>query len=184
MKLNGVILAGGKSSRMKRDKALLPFRGYKSLASYQYERLKPLFNNLYISAKDNKFEFQAPILYDKTNIYSPLAAIYSILTQLKEDIFIIAVDMPLISIASIKELIDIYSKSSYEIYSFEVDKKAQPTAAIYRYTPLLISQIKSQLEQNNHKLNHLLKNSSTYLLQKPQEEFINLNYPCDYLKFK
>ncbi|NPA51084.1 MAG: NTP transferase domain-containing protein, partial [Epsilonproteobacteria bacterium] len=108
---------------MKRDKALLPFRGYKSLASYQYKRLKPLFNNLYISAKDNKFDFNAPILYDKTNIYSPLAAIYSILTQLKEDIFIIAVDMPLISIASIKELIDIYSKSSYEIYSFEVDKK-------------------------------------------------------------
>ena len=36
-----VILCGGKSSRMKEDKALLPFSNASSLAKYQYKRLVP-----------------------------------------------------------------------------------------------------------------------------------------------
>jgi len=34
-----IIFAGGKSSRMGRDKALLPFGGYDTLTEYQYRRL-------------------------------------------------------------------------------------------------------------------------------------------------
>ena len=48
-----VIVAGGKSSRMGRDKALLPFGGYSSLAQFQYQKFLPIFEKVYISCKNN-----------------------------------------------------------------------------------------------------------------------------------
>ena len=54
-----VILAGGKSSRMQQDKALLPFGEVNSLAEFQYRRLSKIFSKVYISSKYNKFDFNA-----------------------------------------------------------------------------------------------------------------------------
>jgi len=67
-----IIFAGGKSSRMGRDKALLPFGGYQSLAQYQYNKLKTIFKDVYISTKKNKFDFEANLIYDTYQINSPL----------------------------------------------------------------------------------------------------------------
>ena len=57
-----VILAGGKSSRMKQDKALLPFGDTNSLAEFQYRRLSKIFSKVYISSKNNKFDFDVNII--------------------------------------------------------------------------------------------------------------------------
>ena len=55
-----VILAGGKSSRMGRDKALLPFRGFDSMTEYQIDKFKNHFKKIYISTKNrDKFHFKA-----------------------------------------------------------------------------------------------------------------------------
>ena len=47
-----IIFAGGKSSRMGEDKALLPFGGYPTLTQFQYIKLRKNFQNIYISAKN------------------------------------------------------------------------------------------------------------------------------------
>ena len=52
-----VILSGGKSSRMGEDKSLLPFSSSSSLIEFQYRRLEPYFKNIFISAKNDKFDF-------------------------------------------------------------------------------------------------------------------------------
>jgi len=57
-----IIFAGGKSSRMGRDKALLPFGGYDTLTEYQYRRLSKIFNRVYISTKNDKFNFNGQFL--------------------------------------------------------------------------------------------------------------------------
>ena len=59
--LNAVILCGGKSSRMGRDKSLLQIR-QKSLAQNAYEKLTPLFKRVYLSSKDEKFDFKADLM--------------------------------------------------------------------------------------------------------------------------
>ncbi len=59
MKLSAIILAGGKSGRMKKDKSLLPFNEYNTLAEFQYRRLSKIFSKVYISTKNNKFDFEA-----------------------------------------------------------------------------------------------------------------------------
>jgi len=51
-----VILAGGKSSRMGEDKALLPFGYSPTLTQYQLKKFQDYFKDLYISTKDkNKY---------------------------------------------------------------------------------------------------------------------------------
>ena len=101
-----VILSGGKSSRMGKDKSLLPFRDSESLIKYQYDKLSKIFKNIYISTKEDKFNFQANLIFDTTKISSPMVALQSIFQNLEfENIFIITVDTPLIEESTIRELI-------------------------------------------------------------------------------
>ena len=75
-----VIFAGGKSSRMGRDKSLLPFGGFETLTQYQYERLKKIFANVYISCKNrSKFDFDANFIEDDAdfNTYAPTSGFIS-----------------------------------------------------------------------------------------------------------
>ena len=48
-----IILAGGKSSRFKKDKSRLKID--KSLTYHQYKKLKKIFKKVYISSKKDKF---------------------------------------------------------------------------------------------------------------------------------
>jgi len=172
---NAVILAGGKSSRMGRDKALLPFGKYESMAEYQYRRLERVFKNVYISTKENKFNFDANLILDNSNIYSPMVAIESALNYLQDDFFLISVDMPLLSIEAIEKLKEEYLKnSSYDLYILKSTNGLEPTAAIY--TKNLLPKIREYIDKDIHKLNHLIKsvNNITILWDK-SDEFININ---------
>lgn len=172
-----VILAGGKSSRMGKDKSLLPFGGFETLAEYQYTRLKRVFDEVYISTKEQKFNFQAPLIIDKEDTFSPLVALDSILKILKSEIFVLGVDMPFVSDQTIYKLLNYYNPQKDAIVA--KNDKIEPLCGIY--TPNILKNIKELLSKDNHKLNYLLRISDTIVLDGFFEgEFINLNYPKDY----
>lgn len=179
---NAVILAGGKSSRMGRDKALLPFGGYSTLAEYQYRRLSTLFEQVYISSKEDKFDFEAPLIFDKEKSSSPLLATASIFETIKDDFFLIAVDMPLLDIESIKKLLKLYREQPESaVYLFESAEGLEPTAAIYRqrcYKTLL-----EQLRAGRHSMRECIAKEPYHALQIESENaFLNTNYKSEYLK--
>ncbi len=64
-----VLLCGGKSSRMGADKCFLKFGG-QSLVKWQFERLCALFENVFISCKNDKFggEFEEKMLIFDENL--------------------------------------------------------------------------------------------------------------------
>jgi len=181
--IDAVILAGGKSSRMGEDKALLPFRGYNSLAKYQYERLKKLFPRVYISTKEPKFDFEAPLLFDKSSeISSPLIALQSILEQLQKPIFLIAVDMPFVPLSEIQKLLALYQKKpNFDAYIFKSPHGLEPTCAIY--TPKTLHTISHMIDQKLHKMNIFLSKINISMVQSKHEKyFTNLNYKEEYQK--
>ncbi len=176
-----VIFAGGKSSRMGTDKALLPFGNYSSMAEYLYKKLAKIFNNIYISAKNDKFVFQPTIIYDKYPQSSPMVGLVSIFETIDcDEIFMISVDSPLIT----NETIDIlYKNAKININADAIiavsEKGIEPMCGIYRRN--IYKKAKECLDNDMHQLMNLLKNSEVnYEVFDSSGEFFNLNSPLEY----
>ncbi len=180
-----VILAGGRSRRMGRDKALLPFGGYSTLAEYQYRRLQPLFDRVYLSAKGEKFPFDAPLIPDKREEHSPLIALESIFTRLDlSEIFLLAVDLPLVGPQTLTRL-QSAARTRPEVQAVvpRSPHGLEPLCAVYRRN--LLPEIRRMLDDDRHRLQTLLARSDT--LEVPfdrREPFANLNRPEEYEKAK
>ena len=175
-----IIMAGGKSSRMKQDKALLPFGDYNSLAEYQYRKFKPFFSTVYISAKKNKFDFSVALIEDIYINSSPLVALVSIFETLKErdEVFILSVDSPCINLRVFQKLKEEAKKESSVIVA-DSKNGIEPLCAIYRRTVLPFA--KEMLKENKHRLQTLFESVPTQkVFFKNRELFINMNYPADY----
>jgi len=175
-----VILAGGKSSRMKEDKTLLSFGNFSSLTEFQYQRLKPLFNRVYITSKAKKFHFQAPLLLDRDERFSPLVALASIWENIEiDEVFVLSVDTPFVSLSVIEKLYHLASKSKADAIVSSSSRGLEPLCAIYRRSSYIA--IKELLEEDSHKLHRLLDRLDIKeVFFKDEKLFMNLNYPSDY----
>ena len=174
-----VILAGGKSSRMQQDKALLPFGDANSLAEFQYRRLCELFSKVYISSKNNKFDFKVSVIEDRHEGSSPLVALVSIFEALEEidEIFLLSVDAPFISESIINKLY--MNNRSVDIIVAESNNGLEPLCAIYHRSCLI--EAKRALEENRHRLQSLFEKLNVKRVKiKNESEFMNLNYPSEY----
>lgn len=158
---------------MGEDKALLPFANSNSLTQYQYERLNPYFKKTYISSKTDKFDFEKNLILDKETEYSPIVALQSIFETLKDEerIFIITVDTPLVKLNTIKKLIEI--SPNYDVVIPQTEKTHNLCGV---FNKSCLSFINYMIKNDIHKVNYLLKNLNTEILQMPDDkEFVNLN---------
>ncbi len=174
-----VIIAGGKSSRMKEDKALLPFGGFSSLAEFQYERLSKLFDSVYISSKKDKFNFDAKVIKDVNNISSPLVGLVSIFETLAcDEIFVLSVDAPFVKKYVITKLYDA-REIGVDVIVVESQNGLEPLCAIYRRS--FLTEAKSALKNNTHRLQTLFEQLKVKKVPIEEEHFfMNLNYPHEY----
>jgi molybdopterin-guanine dinucleotide biosynthesis protein A len=174
-----VIFAGGKSSRMGRDKALLPFGGYDSLAEYQYRRLLPLFSSVHISSKTDKFPFDAPLILDREGVYAPTAGLLAAFEVLQSDFFALAVDTPFVDEAIITELVETYLGKEADAFIARTSSGSHPMCGIY--TRALQPVLEAMVAQGRHRLNDLLEQADTHYVNFANEShFYNLNTPREY----
>ena len=177
-----VIFAGGKSSRMGQDKALLPFGDTPSLAQYQYERLKNCFASCYISTKHPKFDFDAMLISDRYKESSPLVGLVSAFETLSTDhLFVLSVDAPLIEKSIITSIMHCHTEhdGAYDAVIASNFGKVQPLCGIYSRTILPLAQHERQ--KGYHKMTALLQQAHTlYVPFEEEQAFINLNHPDEY----
>ncbi len=176
-----VIFAGGKSSRMGRDKALLPFGGYSSLSEFQYHKLKRVFKEVYISSKEDKFDFDIETIYDSYQESSPLVGIISIFERLRVDeVFILSVDSPFVDKTIIETLLK-HRQSGYDAIVAQSPNGLEPLCSIYRSSILPVA--KKRLREKNYRLYNLIKDiDSLYVKFDKTQPFTNLNYIDEYQK--
>ena len=174
-----VIFAGGKSSRMGKDKALLPFGNYTTLSEFQYEKLNTLFSKVYLSAKENKFDFDCSVITDRYDESSPLVGIISIFETLEvEEVFILSVDAPFVNQTVIEAMYK-QDKGNNDVIVAQSPSGTQPLCGIYKRSILPLAY--QQLEKNNHKLHDLLSLVKTlYVPFEEDKPFSNLNHPEEY----
>ena len=173
-----VLFAGGQSSRMGRDKTLLPFSGYRSLSEFQYERLGKLFKTVYISAKNNKFDFQAELIEDRYEVSSPLAGIVSVFESLDADeVFILSADAPFVDEKVIDTLMQ--NREGHDAVIAQTESGKQPLCGIYRRSVLPVAQ--ENLKANDHRIGNLLNRVDTkFVFFEDDAVFSNLNHPHEY----
>jgi molybdopterin-guanine dinucleotide biosynthesis protein A len=178
---SAVIFAGGKSSRMGKDKSLLPFGTYSTLSEFQQERLKPWFEKVYLSAKNNKFDFHCECIEDKEGVSSPLVGLLSILESIDEnEVFVLSVDAPFVDKSVIEKILN-SNDPSYDVIVAKSPSGVQPLCGLYKKSILPL--IYRQLEANDHKLQALLELAQTnYVTFNDDRPFTNLNHPYEYEK--
>jgi len=182
-KIPCVILCGGQSRRMGEDKSLLPFSNANSLTQYQYNKLKPHFNEIYLSSKVDKFDFDFNkdkyLILDKGDVFSPLIALETIFKTIKSSkVFIITVDTPLVTIESISRLINESINSDICVAQTQ---RTHNLCGVFSTN--LLDEVKQMLSKDIHKIGYLLKNNKTkYIDFINEDEFINLNNKDEYNK--
>jgi molybdopterin-guanine dinucleotide biosynthesis protein A len=90
-----VILAGGRSRRMGRDKAWIPVEG-RPLVLFQAGRLSAVFDEVVVSAK-TRDRFSAEglrVVTDPETEFAPIFGIRAALAELGGPVFVLAVDLP------------------------------------------------------------------------------------------
>jgi len=177
-----VLFAGGKSSRMGEDKALLPFGDSPTLTYYQHSRLSKIFKTVYISCKEkSKFSLQANYIEDikTSDCFAPTLGFVSTFEQIQEDsFFALSVDSPFVGEDIIIKLLEM-DAPSFDATIAKSPQGVQPLCGIYHRS--LTPSFEKMLEENRHKLNLLLQNAkTTYVSFENENSFLNLNHPHEY----
>lgn len=130
--ITGIILAGGKSSRMGTDKGFLLLND-KPFIQYSIDALKPLASEIIIVSDDSKYDiFGLKRINDLTKNAGPVAGICSGLEASSTDYnLILSCDIPLINSEILQQLIDGIDDTS-EIIQIESHGKSMPLIAIYK----------------------------------------------------
>ncbi|HQQ93446.1 MAG TPA: molybdenum cofactor guanylyltransferase [Bacteroidia bacterium] len=129
-KLNAYILAGGKSSRIGKDKGLLELQK-KSLIEHVISRIKPAVNTICIVSSNQEYaRFGYNLVRDNLQGYGPAGGIQAALTHSSDEkIFVISCDMPFVKSAAIKFLVK--SSAGYDITIPMYKGKLEPLFGVY-----------------------------------------------------
>lgn len=130
--ITGIILAGGKSSRMGCDKGLIYYKGQPFL-KYIINALNPLVSKIIIVSNNEDYDkFNLQRLPDLISDSGPLAGLYTGLkhSQTKYNL-VLSCDVPLINSDVLKLLINAY-ETTIDVVQLECQNKTMPLIALYK----------------------------------------------------
>lgn len=178
--MKAVVLAGGKSSRMGQDKALILFNE-KPLLLHIANILQEVNSKVYISGKKGAYNsFPYPQIADVYPEKGPLGGIYSALEYCKDDILVCPCDMPFINTYVLYFLLLNYDSTRINVLEF--NGQIFPTLGIYPYN--VASALKTFIENDILQLQKVLTALNAQKIAYPvhpntKKYFTNLNTPED-----
>jgi len=170
----GIILAGGQSKRMGQDKLFLKI-GKETFLEKQYRILNKIFKSVFISVHKKNNQIPYPQIEDKFNAGS-LGGIYSSLLFVKKPLFVVAVDMPFITIESVKTIISYYN-DNIDIVIPELKRRLEPLFAVY--SPECLTQMKELIEKEDFRIINFFHSVKTKII--PQNEFTDIDKKLTFL---
>lgn len=192
MKVGGIVLCGGKSSRMGRTKATLPFGP--ELMLQRVVRLLSLETDpvIVVAAPDQELPDlpdTVRLTRDRREHRGPLEGLYAGLLGLAdqgvEAAYASSCDVPLLARGFVRRMIDLLG--DYQIAVPQEDRFCHPLAAVYRTN--VIGAIKQLLDQDQLRPAFLFDRVPTLRVPTAQlaevdprlDSLANLNRPQDYM---
>lgn len=162
----GVVLAGGRSSRMGRDKAHLEFRGHKLVDHMTDILYQTGLEDVFISGRigETCTSFECRCLQDSSPFAGPASAIRDVVSRLQEfkGVLFVPVDMPYLTPFVLQKLLQ------------------QNSCAYYASGPLPLYMVTSELPGKAQSIRDMLSNMNVNILNIPEGEeacFKNFNTP-------
>lgn len=186
MKSCGVILAGGKSTRMGQDKAFLPLYN-KPVISHIVQEIKTLFDTIIVVANEPAaYSFlQVPVVSDRYQDMGPLAGMETAMFHQEADIYAItACDMPFIDQEIYRYLLG--QATDYDAVVPIFENRLHPLAGVYKRSVLPV--IQDQLDHGNRKVRSIFDPVRVQYVQTydsiseetVKKHFFNMNHPEQY----
>ncbi len=183
MGVSGIILSGGKSTRMGKDKGLIKLNG-KPMIQHVIDHIDPICDQILISANDKTYEdFGYPVYYDEINDIGPAGGIISSLkhSSNKKNI-VISCDLPFASTKFIRTLLEL--SGDYAITLPMSRQHYQPLCAVYskEVYPVFMEYISKGI----YSLKSIIKEFRIRIIKQEDiegfdlsRELRNINYPDD-----
>ena len=181
-----VILAGGKSRRMGRDKLALTLGG-RTLLEISADRFAEEFEDVYISVADAALypEVAGRRVVDILPGAGPMSGLHAALTNLPDEgVFLVAADLPYADARAAKRLIELCGEKEACIIRLP-DGKLEPLFGYYKKT--LLRRCEAAIKSGDYRMTELVLGADTRFTA-PQElgslwddrMILNINYPKDY----
>jgi len=188
MSVTGIILAGGKSARLGRDKAMLPING-NSFIGHIADQLRLIADEIIVVSNQPE-KYALPNTREVQDIFpgkGPLAGIHAGLTAASNEYsFVMACDMPSFHPRAVAFL---FSQSTgYDVTVPQIGQYLEPLFAVYHKNALPL--ITDALSQGIYKVTDFYpKAKINYVTEEHflrecsfEECFFNVNTPDDYVK--
>jgi molybdopterin-guanine dinucleotide biosynthesis protein A len=179
--ITGIILSGGKSSRLGEEKGLAAFNG-KPLVSYAVEVLEPLCGKLVISANNqleeySKFGYQ--IVQDEFKGVGPMGGILTCLKKSESRFnLVLSCDTPFVNTTLFEYLLQ--EAEHYQVVVPRHDGFIEPLCAIYSTNVLW--EMQHCVESGNFKMHEFFKKVDLKAIDIPsglpfysEDLFVNIN---------
>lgn len=166
IKLSTGILAGGKSSRMGTNKALLQLNN-RSFIDRLADEMSGFSETLISAAHKGEYEGMGlPVVYDEHKDIGPIEGIYQIVKHASEKyVFVCAADMPFMKRELIEYMAEFIS-SDYDCFVLTDDKHVHPLCAIYSKAVLPV--IDEMIAEGSYRLINIFN--------KVRTKYIRLEY--------
>ena len=174
--ITGIILAGGKSSRMGSDKGFLLLHG-KPFMIHIIEALKPLVNAIVIVSNEEAYDkFGYKRVDDIIENAGPLAGLYSGLYHSKTEYnLVLSCDVPLIKTTVLNKLIESFD-ANFDVIQLLSKNKTMPLIALYKKQ--CMNKFLELLQNDERRLRFAIEqlNTKTITLDVEFDEFVkNIN---------
>jgi molybdenum cofactor guanylyltransferase len=182
VELTAFILAGGKSTRMGRDKALLNWGGI-TLLEHALERARAVSERVVVVGSVQHARFGA-VLVDIFPGHGPLGGIHTALEASRTDLnLVLAVDMPLVEARFLHFMAERARQSGAKVTIPRTNEGWQPLCAVYHRSFAPIA--REALEQGKNKIDALFSQTTLEVLGPielvregfSEDMFRNLNTP-------
>jgi molybdopterin-guanine dinucleotide biosynthesis protein A len=180
----GLVLAGGKSSRLGQDKTRVVHEG-QTLLTRTATLLERHVDQVYLSCRHTPdADGPWPVITDETERIGPAGGIITALRKFEKPIFVLACDLPFMEDSIIERLMDAREKRPHDcvLTTWQLKDSGFIENLVAIYEPKSLPLLEDGVARGIFKLSRLIPAELRHTLIYTEDErrhFFNVNYPAD-----